>query len=186
MRRRDFIKATVGMVTAGPVAARAQQSAMPMIGLLSAGTPESSAQVAAPAFHKGLSEAGFVAGRNVAIEYRYAAGQYDRLPAMATELTQRHVVAMVASPTPAALAAQAATKDLPIIFAVADDPVKLGLVTSLARPGGNMTGVSFLLSNLAAKQLGLLHELVPSANQFGLLVNPTNVNAEEVATDVSN
>jgi putative ABC transport system substrate-binding protein len=183
MRRRDFIKG-ITVSTTWPLAVRAQQPAIPLIGLLSAGTRESSAQVAAPAFHKGLSEAGFIEGRNVAIEYRYAEGQYDRLPAMATELVQQHVVAMVASPTPGALAAKAATKELPIIFAVADDPVKLGLVTSLARPGGNMTGVSFLLSNLAAKQLGLLHELIPSATRFGLLINPTNVNAEEVKSEV--
>jgi putative ABC transport system substrate-binding protein len=185
MRRRKFITLLSGAV-ASPLAARAQQPAIPLIGLLSAGTRESSAQVAGPAFHKGLSETGFIEGRNVAIEYRYAEGHYDRLPAMVTELAKRHVVAMVASPTPAALAAKAATKELPIIFAVADDPVKLGLVVSLARPGGNMTGVSFLLSDLAAKQLGLLHELIPSATQFGLLINPTNVNAEEVTSEVNN
>jgi len=183
--RREFITLVGGAAAGWPLAARAQRPVIPLIGLLSAGTRESSAQVAAPAFHKGLSEAGFVEGRNVAIEYRYAEGQYDRLPAMATELAQRHVVAMVASPTPAALAAKAATKELPIIFAVADDPVKLGLVTSLARPGGNVTGVSFLLSNLAAKQLGLLHELIPSVTQFGLLINPTNVNAEDVTRQVN-
>jgi ABC-type uncharacterized transport system substrate-binding protein len=186
MRRREFITFLTGTAATWPLAARARQPAIPLIGLLSAGTRASSAQVAAPAFHKGLSEAGFVEGRNVAIEYRYAEGQYDQLPAMAKELAQRHVVAMVASPTPAALAAKAATKELPIIFAVADDPVKLGLVTSLARPGGNMTGVSLLLSNLAAKQLGLLHELIPSVTQFGLLINPTNVNAEEVTSEVTN
>ena len=185
MRRRDFIALIGGAPFGWPTAAQSQRLAMPLIGLLSAGSRESSAQVATPAFHKGLSEAGFAEGRNVAIEYRYAEGQYDRLRSLATELAQRQVVAIVASPTPAALAAKAAIKDLPIIFAVADDPVKLGLVASLARPGGNATGVSFLLSNLVAKQLGLLRELIPSATQFGLLINPTNENAEEVKREAN-
>ncbi len=152
MRRREFIALVGGTAVALPFAAHGQPSPMPLIGLVSAGSRESSAQVASPAFHKGLSEAGFAEGNNVAIEYRYAEGQYDRLAAMAMELAQRRVVAIVASPTPAALAAKAATAELPIIFAVADDPVKLGLVASLARPGGNVTGVSFLLSDLVAKQ----------------------------------
>jgi len=185
LRRREFITLVGGTAATLPLAARAQQRTLPLIGLLSAGTRESAAQVAAPAFHKGLSEAGFAEGRNVAIEYRYAEGHYDRLPDMAMELARRHVVAIVASPTSAALAAKAATKELPIIFAVADDPVKLGLVASLARPGGNVTGVSLLLSDLVAKQLGLLHELIPSATQFGLLINPTNENAEDVTRQVN-
>jgi putative tryptophan/tyrosine transport system substrate-binding protein len=186
MRKREFISLLGGAVAGWPLVGRAQQPPMPVIGLLSAGTRESAAQVASPAFHKGLSEAGFTEGRNVAIEYRYADGQYDRLPAMAIELAQRQVVAMVASPTPAALAAKAVTIELPIIFAVADDPVKLGLVGSLARPGGNVTGVNFLLSNLVAKQLGLLHELIPSTTQFGLLINPTNQNAKDVKSEMNN
>ncbi len=186
MRRREFVALVGGAAVAVPFAAHAQPSAMPLIGLLSAGSRESSAQVASPAFHKGLSEAGFAEGKNVAIEYRYAEGEYDRLPTLAIELAQQHVVAIVASPTPAALAAKAVTTELPIIFAVADDPVKLGLVASLARPGGNVTGVSFLLSDLVAKQLGLLHELIPSATQFGLLINPTNANAEAVITEANN
>jgi len=155
-----------------------------VIGLLVAGSPGSSAQVAAPAFRQGLAEAGYVEGSNVAIEYRYAEGQYDRLPAMATDLVQRKVAAIVASPTPAALAAKSATATLPIVFSVPDDPVKLGLVASFSRPGGNATGVSFLLSGLGAKQMGLLRELVPSATRFGLLVNPANENAEAVTRDL--
>ena len=140
--------------------------------------------MAAPAFRQGLAEAGYVEGSNVAIEYRYAEGQYDRLPAMATDLVQRKVAAIVASPTPAALAAKSATATLPIVFSVPDDPVKLGLVASFSRPGGNATGVSFLLSGLGAKQMGLLRELVPSATRFGLLVNPANENAEAVTRDL--
>jgi putative ABC transport system substrate-binding protein len=182
--RREFITLLGGAAAAWPLAARGQQPAMPVIGLLVAGSAGSSAQVAAPAFRQGLAEAGYVEGSNVAIEYRYAEGQYDRLPAMATDLVQRKVAAIVASPTPAALAAKSATATLPIVFSVPDDPVKLGLVASFSRPGGNATGVSFLLSGLGAKQMGLLRELVPSATRFGLLVNPANENAEAVTRDL--
>jgi putative tryptophan/tyrosine transport system substrate-binding protein len=182
--RREFILLVGSAAAAWPVAARAQQPAMPVVGLLVAGSPGSSAQVAAPAFRKGLAEAGYIEGRNVAIEYRYAEGQYDRLPGMATDLVRRQVVAIVASPTPAALAAKSATGTLPIIFSVPDDPVELGLVASISRPGGNATGVSFLLSELAPKQMGLLRELVPPARRFGLLVNPANKNAEGVTRDL--
>jgi putative tryptophan/tyrosine transport system substrate-binding protein len=131
-----------------------------------------------------LAEAGYVEGRNVAIEYRFAEGHYDRLPAMATELVRGRLAVLVATPTPAALAAKAATATLPVIFSVPDDPVTLGLVASLARPRGNATGVSFLLSELGAKQLGLLRKLVPSATRFGLLVNPNNHNAEAITNDM--
>jgi ABC-type uncharacterized transport system substrate-binding protein len=182
--RREFITLLGGAAAVWPLAGRAQQAAMPVIGLLVAGSPGSSAQVAAPAFRQGLAEAGYVEGSNVAIEYRYAEGQYDRLQAMATDLVQRKVAAIVASPTPAALAAKSATATLPIVFSVPDDPVKLGLVASFSRPGGNATGVSFLLSGLGAKQMGLLRELVPSATRFGLLVNPANENAEAVTRDL--
>ena len=183
MKRREFI-ALLGGAAAWPIVGRAQQSAMPVIGLLVAGSPGSSAQVAAPAFRQGLAEAGYFEGSNVAIEYRYAEGQYDRLAAMATDLVQRKVAVIVASPTPAALAAKSATATVPIVFSVPDDPVKLGLVASFSRPGGNATGVSFLLSELGAKQMGLLRELVPAAARFGLLVNPANENAEAVTRDL--
>jgi putative ABC transport system substrate-binding protein len=138
------------------------------------------------AFRQGLAEAGYVEGRTVAIEYHFLAeGQYDRLPAMAAELVRRRVAVIVAFPIPAAVAAKAATATIPIVFNVAEDPVKLGLVASLARPGGNATGVNSLIAELGAKQLGLLHELVPAAERIGLLVNPINPNAEAVTTDVT-
>jgi putative tryptophan/tyrosine transport system substrate-binding protein len=181
--RRAFITLLSG-AAAWPLAARAQQRPMPVVGLLSAGSRASGAQVAAPALRKGLADAGYVEGTNVLIEYRYADGQYDRLQEMATDLLRGPIAVIVASPTPAALAAKAATSTLPIIFAVPDDPVKLGLVVSLARPGGNATGVSFLLSDLGTKQLGLLRELVPAASRFGLLVNPNNENAEAIIKDL--
>jgi ABC-type uncharacterized transport system substrate-binding protein len=183
MRRREFIR-LLGGAAAWPLAARAQSPGVPVIGLLVAGSPGSSAQVAAPAFRQGLAEAGYVEGSNVAIEYRYAEGQYDRLAAMATDLVQHKVAVIVASPTPAALAAKSATATVPIVFSVPDDPVKLGLVASFSRPGGNATGISFLLSELGAKQMGLLRELVPAATHFGLLVNPANENAEAVTRDL--
>ena len=136
-------------------------------------------------FRKALAEAGYIEGRNVAIEYRWAEGRYDRMPAMAAELVRRQVAVIVASPTPPALAAKAATATVPIVFGVTDDPVKLGLVSSLARPDGNATGVYFFLSDLAAKQLGLLRELAPGATRIGLLVNPDNANAEAVTREMA-
>ena len=184
MKRRAFITLLGGAAAAWPLGARAQSPGVPVIGLLVAGSPGSSAQVAAPAFRQGLAEAGYVEGSNVAIEYRYAEGQYDRLAAMATDLVQHKVAVIVASPTPAALAAKSATATVPIVFSVPDDPVKLGLVASFSRPGGNATGISFLLSELGAKQMGLLRELVPAATHFGLLVNPANENAEAVTRDL--
>jgi putative ABC transport system substrate-binding protein len=184
MKRRKFITLLGSVAATWPFVARAQQSSRPVIGLLVAGSPGSSAQVAAPAFRKGLAETGYFEGNNVDIEYRYAEGQYDRLPAMAAELVQRQVTAIVASPTPAALAAKSATASIPIVFSVPDDPVTLGLVTSFSRPGGNATGVSFLLSELGAKQMGLLRELVPSAARFGVLVNPANPNFDDLTRDL--
>jgi putative ABC transport system substrate-binding protein len=182
MRRRDFIKLVGSAATAWPLSANAQQPAMPVIGYLGAiGLNDRLMAV----FRQSLAEAGYIEGRNVAIEYRWAEGRYDRLPAMAAELVRRQVAVIVASPTPPALVAKAATATVPIVFGVTDDPVKLGLVTSLARPDGNATGVYFFLSDLAAKQLGLLHELVPAAVRIALLVNPDNANAEAVSREMA-
>ena len=183
MRRRDFITLVGGGIAAWPLAARAQQPAMPVIGFLSALLQATTAPDTAT-FRQSLAEAGYVEGRNLGIEYRFAEGQYDRLPTMASELLPRQVAVIVAMGTPAALAAKAATASLPIVFSVTEDPVKLGLVASLARPDGNATGVSFLLSELGPKQLGLLRELVPAASRFGLLVNPNNENAKAITSDL--
>src|SRR6516225_5574741 len=181
--RRKFLATLLGGAAAWPLAARAQQAVMPVIGFLGGTSADSDAYLIA-AFRQGLSEAGYVEGRNVAIEYRWAEGQYDRLPAMVSELLRRHVAVIAALGTPPALAAKTATTMIPIVFGVSEDPVKLGLVASIARPGGNATGVSYLLSELGAKQLGLLRELVPAASRFGLLVNPNNENAEPITGDL--
>ena len=184
MKRHEFITLLGGAAAAWPVAARAQQPAMPVIGFLSAGSPGSFApQVAV--FRQGLAETGYVEGRNVAIEYRFVEGQYDRLPTMAEEMVRRQVAVIVAFPIPAAVAAKAATTTIPIVFNVAGDPVKLGLVAGLAQPGGNATGVNSFLAELGAKHLGLLRELLPTATRVGLLVNPTNEKVEGVTKDVA-
>ena len=175
MRRREFIAGL--LLTATMRHAQAQQSAMPLIGFLSPGSPEFEA-FRVTAFQQGLNEIGYVEGRNVAIEYRWAQGYYDRLPALAADLVSHHVAVIAAGHLPATLAAKAATSTIPIVFANGNDPVKFGLVDSLSRPGGNVTGVSFLVNVLAAKQLELLHEMVPNAVVLGYLVNPSNPNVE--------
>jgi putative ABC transport system substrate-binding protein len=183
MRRREFITLLGGAAAAWPLAARAQQPTMPVIGFLSSGSLDSIAHLMV-AFRQSLAETGYIEGRNVAIEYRWAEGRYDRMPAMAEELVRRQVAVIVASPTPPALVAKSATATIPLVFGVTDDPVKLGLVTNLARPDGNATGVYFFLSGLAAKQLGLLRELVPAATRIGLLVNPSYANAEAATREM--
>jgi putative ABC transport system substrate-binding protein len=175
MRRRDVL-AAIGGAAAWPFAARAQQSALPVIGFLNSATLKGEAERLA-AFRQGLKESGFVEGQNVVIEYRSAEGQFDRLPELAADLVRRQVSVLVANTTASALAAKPATSTLPIVFVTGADPVELGLVASLNRPGGNATGVSFLVNKLMAKRLELLSELAPGTAAFGMLVDPNNPNA---------
>jgi putative ABC transport system substrate-binding protein len=174
MRRRDFIKAIAGSTAAWAITAHAQQSATPVVGFINAGVGHASdGRVAA--FRKGLSEAGYAEGQNVIVDYHWLEGRYERLPAVVADLVRRRV-AVIATPasTEATLAAKTATATIPIVFGVGEDPVMLGIVASLARPAGNATGINFFAYEIDAKRFGLMHELLPKATRFAVLVNPAN------------
>jgi putative tryptophan/tyrosine transport system substrate-binding protein len=179
MRRREFI-AGLGGAVVGPVVGRAQRQTMPMIGFLSAAEPR---RELLAAFHRALEVGGYVESKNVRIEYRWPEARYDRLPVLAAELVGLPVAVIVASAPPTVLAAKAATTTIPIVFISGEDPVRSGLVASLNRPGGNITGFSFFSTELAAKRLGLMHELIPQARSIVVLINPTNPESETITTD---
>ena len=179
MRRKDFIRLLGSAAATWPLAARAQQTALPVVAVVNSGSSEAGAPLVAQ-LHKGLSESGYVEGRNVMVEYHWLEGQYDQLPSITADIVRRrvNVIAPLGS-VPAAQAAKAATTTIPIVFYVAEDPVKLGLVASIARPGGNATGVNALTVEVTAKRLGLLHELLPKAARIAVLANPGVASTEE-------
>jgi putative ABC transport system substrate-binding protein len=179
MRRREFFTLVGGAAAAWPLPTRAQQPTMPTVGFVSGRSADTSVREVA-AFRKGFNETGYVEGQNATIEYHWLAGQYDRLPSLMGDFVRRRVAVIATlGSNPAALAAKAATTTIPIVFAVSEDAVRMGLVTSLARPGGNATGINFLAAEVAAKRLALLHELVPKAVRIAVLVNPTNASTAE-------
>ena len=178
MKRREFIGLISGVAATWPLVVRAQQPALPVIGYLSSASSQGHASYLA-GFHDGLREGGFIEGQNVTIEYRWANGQYQRLPDLAADLVRRHVALIAAGSTPAALAAKGATTTIPIVFEMAGDPVRIGLVAGLDRPGGNVTGVANMNIQMTPKRLQLLHEAVPSAKVMALLVNPANSTVAE-------
>jgi putative ABC transport system substrate-binding protein len=184
MRRRQFLVLIAGGSAAWPLAARAQQPALPVVAVINAGTPEGMTRYAA-AFRTALGESGYVDGQNITIEYHWLEGNYDRVPALVADLVRRRV-AVIATPGnhQGSLAAKTATETIPIVFGVTEDPVKLGLVASLARPGGNATGINFFLSEVVNKRLGLLHEVVPKAVRVAVLVNPANALTTEMTLRV--
>ena len=177
MKRRDFIT-LLGGAAAWPVAARGQQAPMPVVGFIRDGSAETSARYVA-AFRKGLNQSGYVEGQNVTIEYHWLEGQHDRLPALLADLVRRQVAVIASVGNLPALAAKSATAQIPIVFGVGEDPVRLGLVASLARPGGNATGINFLIQEVTAKRLRLLQDLVPKAVRIAVLLNPANASTAE-------
>jgi putative ABC transport system substrate-binding protein len=179
MRRRDFLTLLVG-ATAWPLAARAQQPALPIVGFVSGSSREMGSERAA-AFRRGLGESGFVEGQTATVEYHWLDGQYDQLPSLMSDLVRRRVAVIATVGNPPSLVAKTATATIPIVFGVGDDPVKLGLVASLARPGGNATGTNFFVNVMATKQLGLLREVMPRASRIGVLVNRSNASSVEAA-----
>jgi len=185
MKRREFITLLGGAAAAWPLAAGAQETAMPVVAFVTPSERDSFPPHYVAAFRKGLSDTGYIEGQNVSVEYHWLEGRYDRLPALMADLVRRQV-AVIATPggSLAALAAKAATATIPVVFGVAENPVSIGLVASLARPGGNLTGINFFLGEVVAKRLGLLHELVPKAVRIAVLVNPANIASTESIRDI--
>src|SRR5262245_26307935 len=185
MRRRDFVKVIAGSAAAWPLAAHAQQPAVPAIGFLDSQSPGTFTDTLLHGYRRGLKEVGYVEGDNITIEYRWAENQLDRLPELVADLIRRRVAIIVTLAPPATLAAKAATTTIPIVFGVGDDPIKIGLVASFNRPGGNLTGINFLSREVGVKRLALLHELVPSAIRVAVLVDPTFPLTEALLQDIA-